>query len=180
MKYLAFDIECADGGKATICSFGYVIADEQFRILKKEDIVINPQGAFYLTGRGNRPDVQLAYSIERFRRAPSFSHFYNHIKSLLENEKYIVIGHSVADDVAYLNKACKRYKLPALKFSYFEVNIFFLNVQFFPFRFPQNIPLKENRHLQNVALVSLQEKHVDLGRTQQVVKTLCLSSVPVL
>lgn len=59
-------------------------------------------------------------------------------------------------------------------------NIFFLNVQFFPFRFPQNIPLKENRHLQNVALVSLQEKHVDFGRMQQVVKTLCLSSVPVL
>ena len=28
MKYLFFDIECADGGKATICSFGYVIADE--------------------------------------------------------------------------------------------------------------------------------------------------------
>ena len=51
-------------------------------------------------------------------------------------------------------------------------NIFFLNVQFFPFRFPQNIPLKENRHLQNVALVSLQEKHVDFGRTQQVVKNL--------
>ena len=59
-------------------------------------------------------------------------------------------------------------------------NVFFLNVQFFPLRFPQNIPLKGNRHLQNVALASLQEKHVDFGRTQQVAKTLCLSSVPVL
>ena len=27
MKYLSFDIECADGGKATICSFGYVLAE---------------------------------------------------------------------------------------------------------------------------------------------------------
>ena len=47
MKYLSFDIECADGGKATICSFGYVIADEQFRVLKKEDIVLNPDGKFF-------------------------------------------------------------------------------------------------------------------------------------
>ena len=31
MKYLSFDIECADGGKATICSFGYVVADESTR-----------------------------------------------------------------------------------------------------------------------------------------------------
>lgn len=36
-------------------------------------------------------------------------------------------------------------------------NIFFLNAQFLPVRFPQNIPLKENRHLQNTALVSLQK-----------------------
>ena len=37
MKYLFFDIECADGGKATICSFGYVITDENFKILRRED-----------------------------------------------------------------------------------------------------------------------------------------------
>lgn len=40
--------------------------------------------------------------------------------------------------------------------------IFFLNAQFLPFRFPQNIPLKENRHLRNMALV-FAEKHVSFG-----------------
>lgn len=44
-------------------------------------------------------------------------------------------------------------------------NIFFLNAQFLPFRFPQNIPLKENRHLQNVALLSLQKSLLVLEDT---------------
>lgn len=51
MKYLFIDIECADGGKGTICSFGYVIADENFNVIKSEDVIINPQGRFNLTGR---------------------------------------------------------------------------------------------------------------------------------
>lgn len=120
MKYLFFDIECADGGKATICSFGYVIADENFKILRREDIVINPQGRFYLTGRAGRPDVHLAYPEATFKRAPAFDKFYNKIKALVENEEYYVIGHSIGDDVTYLNKACARYKLEPFSFEYFD------------------------------------------------------------
>ena len=120
MKYLFFDIECADGGKATICSFGYVIADENFKILRREDIVINPQGRFYLTGRAGRPDVHLAYPEATFKRAPAFDKFYNKIKALVQNEEYYVVGHSIGDDVTYLNKACARYKLEPFCFSYFD------------------------------------------------------------
>ena len=120
MKYLFFDIECADGGKATICSFGYVIADENFKILRREDIVINPQGKFYLTGRAGRPDVHLAYPEATFKRAPSFDKFYNKIKALVESKEYYVIGHSIGDDVTYLNKACARYKLEPFSFEYFD------------------------------------------------------------
>ena len=120
MKYLFFDIECADGGKATICSFGYVIADENFKILRREDIVINPQGRFYLTGRAGRPDVHLAYPEATFKRAPTFDKFYNKIKALVENKEYYVVGHSIGDDVTYLNKACARYKLEPFCFSYFD------------------------------------------------------------
>ena len=120
MKYLFFDIECADGGKATICSFGYVIADENFKILRREDIVINPQGRFYLTGRAGRPDVHLAYPEATFKRAPVFDKFYNKIKALVENEEYYVVGHSIGDDVTYLNKACARYKLEPFSFEYFD------------------------------------------------------------
>ena len=120
MKYLFLDIECADGGKATICSFGYVIADMDFKIIKREDIIINPEGRFFLTGRAGRPDVQLAYPIERFKKAPTFPTFYNKIKALVENEDYYIVGHSIGDDVTYLNKVCARYNLEPFKFSYFD------------------------------------------------------------
>lgn len=120
MKYLFFDIECADGGQATICSFGYVIADENFKILRREDVVINPQGRFFLVGRAGRPDIHLAYPEATFKRAPTFDKIYNKIKVLLENKEYCIVGHSIGDDVTYLNKACKRYGLEPLSFSYFD------------------------------------------------------------
>ena len=120
MKYLFFDIECADGGKATICSFGYVIADMDFKIIKREDIIMNPEGRFYLTGRAGRPDVELAYPKETFFRSPKFPKFHSKLKALLENEEYYIIGHSIGDDVTYLNKACERYGLEPFKFSYFD------------------------------------------------------------
>ena len=120
MKYLFFDIECADGGKATICSFGYVIADIDFKIINREDIIMNPEGRFYLTGRAGRPDVPLAYPKETFLRSPKFPKFHSKLKALLENEEYYIIGHSIGDDVTYLNKACERYNLEPFKFSYFD------------------------------------------------------------
>jgi DNA polymerase III epsilon subunit-like protein len=128
MKYLSFDIECADGGKATICSFGYVLADENFEVIEQRDILMNPEGKFDLEGRAGRPDVKLAYPRARFERAPKFPHFYAHIKKLLEAEDVLVVGHSVGDDVTYLNKACKRYRLPAFTFSYFDVQRFYCKV----------------------------------------------------
>ena len=88
MKYLFFDIECADGGKATICSFGYVITDMDFNILDHDDILMNPEGRFYLTGRAGRPDVNLAYPIEHFKNAPNFKAFVNG-KLSFEPESYL-------------------------------------------------------------------------------------------
>ena len=139
MKYLFFDIECADGGKSTICSFGYVVADMQFRVIEREDIVINPEGRFYLTGRSGRPDVKLAYPKHVFRAAPNFPHFYERIKTLLEYEDYYVIGHAVTNDVKYLNHACKRYNLPPLAFTYFDTQKMFKNV------FKKNAPSLQNQ-----------------------------------
>ena len=81
-----------EDSKATICSFGYVISDESFKIQRREDIVINPQGRFYLTGRAGRPDVHLAYPEATFKRAPSFDKFYNKIKTLVENKEYCIVA----------------------------------------------------------------------------------------
>ena len=45
MNLVFFDIECASVNKTTakICAFGYVVCDENFNIIKKEDILVNPK-----------------------------------------------------------------------------------------------------------------------------------------
>ena len=120
MRYVFFDIECADGGKGSICSFGYVITDESFRELESFDIIINPESRFYLVGRAKRSDIILSYSEDEFRKAPKFPVFYHKIRSLLEAEDQVVVGHSVQDDVGFLCKACARYGLPALNFCFVD------------------------------------------------------------
>ncbi len=120
MKYLFFDIECADGGKATICSFGYVIADMNFNIIEKKDIIINPEAEFCVTGRKNRPDVGFAYPEEYFLQAQNFAHFHEEIKNLVENEEFYIVGHSIFNDVRFLKKTCKKYKLKQFTYKFFD------------------------------------------------------------
>ena len=80
MKYLFFDIECANcfNGKGKICSFGYCVTDEDFNIIQSEDIVINPKDKFNL-GTPQKEIIKLAYSKEEFFAAPDFSYFYKKV-----------------------------------------------------------------------------------------------------
>lgn len=73
MNYVFFDIECACVYKdvAKICVFGYCICDEKFNILKKEDILINPNGKFHLTAHGG-DGIVLPYNYEDFKKYPDF------------------------------------------------------------------------------------------------------------
>ena len=128
MNYIFFDIECADGGAGAICSFGYVVTDEQFNEIFSRDILINPPGKFRLVGREDRPDVHLAYDEQEFRNSPKFYYYYDEIKALLEGEDKIVIGHSVKNDAEFLNKSCKRYKLPYINFRFVDTQKIFSKV----------------------------------------------------
>lgn len=118
MNYLFFDIECSNGNN--ICSFGYVLTDEQFNIIKKEDIVMNPEANFDLGGR-----IELAYSEQCFRSQPNFDFHYNKIKEILENENQMVLGHSLGSDVNYLSVACRKFNKPIIKFNYYDTQKFF-------------------------------------------------------
>ena len=108
MNNLLFDIECCDGYH--ICSFGYVIFDNNFKIIKKKDILINPNKKFKLAGKDQEPRIQLAYEESRFRTAEIFIAHYKKIKELLENHR--LFAHSATSDIMYLNIACERYSLP--------------------------------------------------------------------
>ena len=72
MKYVFFDIECACVFKsvAKICAFGYVLTDEQFNVLEREDILLNPKGKFHLTDRKGREGLVLPYEYEDFKTYP--------------------------------------------------------------------------------------------------------------
>ena len=120
MRYLFYDVECSNcfNGEGKICSFGYVITDEQFNLLKKEDIVMNPASRFYLRRKEGRPEIELAYSEEYFRSQPKFDKFYEKIKYMLEEPDQIVMGHSILNDVKHLAYQCKRYKFPCINYRF--------------------------------------------------------------
>lgn len=127
MEYVFFDIECACVYKNVekICVFGYVVCDENFNILKKEDILINPNGKFHLTDRGGE-GIVLPYDYDEFRKYPPFPHFYPKIKEILEGENKLVFGHAAVNDVKYLCLETKRYKLPSFRFSFADTQVMYM------------------------------------------------------
>ena len=127
MDYLFFDIECAncDEGKGKICSFGYVLCDQDFRVKESRDIVINPDAPFHLTNRRDKRDVILSYSKEEFLSAPKFPAFSEEIFGLLTRENTLVWGYAVINDVNFLLSECERYRLKMPNFTYFDVQLLY-------------------------------------------------------
>ena len=129
MKYLFFDIECAGVFKnvAKICAFGYCLTDEQFHILEKEDLLINPQGGFHLTDRKGTQGIVLPYKYEDFKNYPTFLKRAEKIYSLLQDKDTLVMGHAVMNDVKYLNLESKRFSLPSFCFSFADTQFLYMN-----------------------------------------------------
>ncbi len=128
MNFVFFDIECASVSKssAKICAFGYVLCDENFNILKKEDLLVNPRGGFHLTDRKGDKGIVLPYEYTEFKKYPPFPKIYGYIKSLLEDKDVIVLGHSTMNDVKYLNLETKRFRLPPFKFSFSDSQLIYM------------------------------------------------------
>ena len=124
MQYLFFDIEASEG--RSICSFGYVLTDETFRVIAKEDVLINPEARFCTQAwnkkkREEGKGITLAYPEKTFRKSPSFPKRYEKIKNLLERNDQTIIGFSHSNDVRYLCTACKRYRLPFFSYTFFDI-----------------------------------------------------------
>lgn len=128
MQYLFFDIECACVFKDTakICAFGYCLTDENFNILEKEDVLINPKGKFHLTDRKGRAGLVLPYDYTDFKKYPAFPKAYGRIRALLEDENRLVFGHATCNDVKYLNLETKRFHLPPLRFSFYDTQLVYM------------------------------------------------------
>ncbi|MCD7729017.1 MAG: 3'-5' exonuclease [Clostridia bacterium] len=128
MNLVFFDIECASVYKtmAKICAFGYVLCDENFNIIKKEDILINPRGSFHLTDSKGEKGIVLPYKYNEFKKHPDFRAVYPQIKALLEDENNIVAGHATCNDVNYLNLETKRFSLPSFNFKFSDTQLIYM------------------------------------------------------
>lgn len=122
MRYLFFDIECVhEKNVQYMLSFGYVITDEDFNVIEKEDVLINPNLPFSLTDVG----VPVYYSIREILNSPIFPDVYNKIKELLEDKSYYVIGHAIINDVQYLIDECISYELDGFNFEYYDAQLIY-------------------------------------------------------
>lgn len=120
MKYLFFDIECANcyGNCAKLFSLGYLVTDENFNILhEKEDVLINPRDCFDWYVAKN----MMAYPKSIFADLPPFPDFYERFRALFEDEDTVVIGYAVTNDVHFLQDDCKRYGLAPFTYRFYDV-----------------------------------------------------------
>ena len=122
-KYLFFDIECADG--YNICAFGYVITDYNFKVLKKEDVKINPKKKVLTEGRRPTDDFHLGYTDFELKGESGFKDKYEKLKNLLEDANCIIVGHSVDSDGKFLRNACRDNKLRYIKFKALDIQKIF-------------------------------------------------------
>ena len=166
MRYLAFDIECCDGKH--ICEFGYAIADEQFNVLAKECILMNPEAAFNLTGRSHERDLTLTYSEEQYRASPNFIAYYDKIKQIIKEPEQVIIGFSMKDDANFLNTACRRYDLNPIEFDFCDVQRAYTNL------FGKSLSLGNTaRELELSVPERLHESSEDALLTMEVLKQIC-------
>ncbi len=119
MKYLFFDIECCDGRH--ICEFGYLLTDEHFRVLERDCIKINPEHEFNLGGKDGRWEISLAFSEEEYCASPTFAHYYEKIKSIIQMPDTQIVGFAMKNDAIFLSVACKRYGLEPIRFAYLDL-----------------------------------------------------------
>ena len=118
MKYLSFDIECCDGQH--ICEFGYVLIDEQFNVLERDCITINPEYKFKLTGREKESDISLAFPEEVYYNSPTFDFYYERIKKVLTTPDCQIIGFSLSNDAGFLATAYELYEKEPISFTYYD------------------------------------------------------------
>lgn len=128
MKYLFFDIECSNNfnGRPKMCEFGYVLTDDQFKVLRKDDIPMSPghychDNKFDMSIHKRDPEFEWAYDPDYYFSCPEFPFFYETIKNLLKMEDAILFGFAVSNDIWFIDCAIKRYKLKPFDYVVYDI-----------------------------------------------------------
>jgi DNA polymerase III epsilon subunit-like protein len=121
MRYVSFDIECADvyQNYTDMCAFGYAIADEDFNIVSVEEIVIKPKRV------GKYISKKFGWTMDDFKDAPRFIEVYPKIKALLEHPDQLIFAHSAISDLKYLGKECRKNRLVSPEIEVYNTEAIF-------------------------------------------------------
>lgn len=115
MRFLSIDLEaCNKYVKGSVFSIGVVLADEQFNILYKEDILVNPHCKF---NTNFRKPIKFSVTQEEVKNAPDLSVVYPKLEELFTPDT-VIMAHSANNDMFMLNEACRRAKVPPFRFEY--------------------------------------------------------------
>lgn len=124
-KFLFYDLEYASckGGACKICEFGYVLTDEKFNIIKRDNLIINP---FLDKSEWDYRVLRtiLTRTKKEYESNPTFPHYYKEIQSLLQLSDYIV-GHSLNGDAKAINDECNRYDKPSFDYVFYDVKLIY-------------------------------------------------------
>ena len=122
MKYLFFDSESIHIKHEYSYTFGYVLTDENFNVLRKEDIVFNPNlKKEEYDWRVVRTMMEPSYSLKDINKKEMFPKFYTKIKRLIMEPNTLCIGFQMDEDVKYLLNNCLRHKLKPINFKYIDI-----------------------------------------------------------
>lgn len=124
-KYLFFDIESIDRKSKYICTFGYVLTDENFNVLDKKDIIINPDVVeydWYVLKN------MFYYTKEDAVSSPIFSDVYKEIDALINSSDIVVLGYAITNDLDYLRNDYERAGLDYSFLSGFDIQTFYKKI----------------------------------------------------
>ncbi len=115
MRFLAIDLEaCNKYIKGSVFSIGVVLADENFNILYKEDILVNPHCKF---NTNFKKPIHFSVTPEDVKNAPDLKDVYDKLLDLFAGDT-VIMAHSANNDMFMLNEACKRAHLPPFNFRF--------------------------------------------------------------
>ena len=131
MKYLFYDIECANkfNNNPKMCEVGYVLTDENFNILSKKAFIMSPGSPSNDLNRFDKRIPKMdkkfkwAYSSEYYYSCPEFPLYYDTIKDLLEDDDTLVFGFATKNDIWFLGSTTKRYNKKQIKYQAYDVQI---------------------------------------------------------
>lgn len=169
MNYLIFDLETGDSqsGLGGICSFGYVLCNDNLEIIKSKDIIINPE---LLKWDWYALKKILPYDKEEYESKEPFNVAYKEIKKLFEIDDLYVVNHAIENDIRMIIQTCRRYKISFIDFKYLDSSELYKKI-------------KNRKHIDSLDTISMEvcetekrKKHSSLDdalRVHTILKKIC-------